>query len=417
MRVLLIGANTERINMVTLPIGLGMVSAATRRAGHYVRLLDLLSESNPLEAVRAAIEDTDPEVIGVSVRNIDDQASQGPRLLLDKAREVIEWCRKHSTSPVVVGGPGFSIFPSEALAFLGADWGVWGEGEDVFPALLERLAAGKDPRGLPGVLGKGDGPPLERASVADLRDAPMWDDALLSNLDPKDPMLWIPLQARRGCPNDCSYCSTSKIQGRKIRARNPRLVAQQIERLATAGFQRFYFVDNSFNIPRPYAMELVDELGKLSAQVMWRCILYPERVDEELVAAMAAAGCVEVALGFESGSTNVLKEMNKRYSPADVRQTSDLLRAHGIRRFGFLLLGGPGETRASVEESIAFATSLGLDGLRVTVGIRIYPGTPLAARAIEEGVIRPDEDLLNPRFYLAPGLEPWIRDRVVGLGL
>jgi radical SAM superfamily enzyme YgiQ (UPF0313 family) len=151
--------------------------------------------------------------------------------------------------------------------------------------------------------------------------------------------------------------------------------------------------------------------------VMWRCILYPERVDEELVAAMAAAGCVEVALGFESGSTNVLREMNKRYSPADVRQTSALLRAHGIRRFGFLLLGGPGETRATVEESIAFATSLGLDGLRVTVGIRIYPGTPLAARAIDEGVIRPDEDLLNPRFYLAPGLEPWIRDRVVGLGL
>jgi radical SAM superfamily enzyme YgiQ (UPF0313 family) len=107
-----------------------------------------------------------------------------------------------------------------------------------------------------------------------------------------------------------------------------------------------------------------------------------------------------------------LQEMNKRFTPADVRRTSELLVHHGIRRMGFLLLGGPGETRESIEQSFAFARSLRLDDLRITVGLRIYPGTPLAKKAVAEGVITNEDELLRPRFYLAPGLEPWIHGRV-----
>ena len=84
----------------------------------------------------------------------------------------------------------------------------------------------------------------------------------------------------------------------------------------------------------------------------------------------------------------------------------------GLGRF----LGGPGETRETVEESLAFASSLRLDALRVTVGIRIYPSTTLAERAVREGLVRSGDDLLLPTFYLAPGLEPWIQERVAGFG-
>jgi radical SAM superfamily enzyme YgiQ (UPF0313 family) len=189
-------------------------------------------------------------------------------------------------------------------------------------------------------------------------------------------------------------------------------VVERVALLVRSGSRRFYFVDNSFNIPESHALALCAALAALDPPVTWRCILYPERVREELVRAMAAAGCREVSLGFESGCPRILRAMNKRFTPEDVRRTSDLLAAHGIRRFGFLLLGGPGETRESVEESLAFARSLRLDELRITVGIRIYPGTPLAKLAAAEGVIRGDDDLLHPRFYLAPGLEPWIQERV-----
>ncbi len=415
MRVLLISANTERINMVTIPLGLGVVAAATRRVGHDVDVLDLLVEPDPAAAVRRAIAAFAPDVIGISVRNIDDQARESPRFLLALVKPVIAACRESCRAPIVLGGAGYSIFPDAALAYLGADFGVCGDGEAAFPALLARLAAGGDPGAIPGVHPRGGPAAAEPPFSEDLSELPMWDGTLGAIAAPASADLWIPVQSRRGCPNDCSYCSTAHIQGRRLRLRDPLAVAEHVARLAAAGYRRVYFVDNSFNIPERHAFELCAALRRLDARVEWRCILYPQGVPEELVRAMARAGCVEVSLGFESGSPLILREMNKRFTPAEVRGVSDLLAAHGIRRTGFLLLGGPGETRATVEESVSFAESLRLDALRVTVGIRIYPGTALARRAVAEGAIAADDDLLVPRFYLAPGLEPWIQDRVRGL--
>jgi radical SAM superfamily enzyme YgiQ (UPF0313 family) len=412
VRVLLVATNTERINMVTVPLGLGLVAAATRRAGHDVTFLDLLNESDPDVAVRRAIEAARPEVIGLSVRNIDDQNRDSPRFLLEQVRPVVEACRASSRATIVLGGAGFSIFPEATLAYLGADLGVSGDGEAAFPALLERLQAGGDPSGIPGVWVAGRRAGMDCHFPGDLDAFPLWDEALESPSYAASPDLWIPIQSRRGCPNDCSYCSTARIQGRRIRARSPRQVVERVALLAQAGFRRVYFVDNSFNIPETHALEICRCMKELAPATTWRCILYPHRVGEDLVRAMAEAGCVEVSLGFESGSERVLREMNKRFTPDDVRAAADLLAAHGIRRMGFLLLGGPGETRETVEESLAFAESLRLDSLKITVGIRLYPGTPLTRRAVEEGMIPAGDDLLFPRFYMAPGLEPWIHERV-----
>jgi radical SAM superfamily enzyme len=76
---------------------------------------------------------------------------------------------------------------------------------------------------------------------------------------------------------------------------------------------------------------------------------------------------------------------------------------------GFLLLGGPGETKESVEESVAFVDSLGLDAMKITVGLRIYPNTSLANTALSEGMITAQDDLLFPKFYIVRGLEDWLR--------
>lgn len=412
MKVLLISANTEQFNMPTMPVGLACVAAAARQAGHDCSSLDLLQESSPRDAVQARIMAFRPEVIGISVRNIDDQSMQNPRFLLEQTRTVVETCRATSSAPIVLGGAGYSLFPDAVLAYVRADYGVSGDGEEVFPALLDCLARQTDPRTLPGVHLAGLPHSLEPTFAAALDALPLPDESLWAARDPSTPDLWVPVQSRRGCPNDCSYCATFRIQGRRIRSRSPRTVVDHIARLAARGFERFYFVDNSFNIPEVHALELCDHLRTLKPKVMWRCIVYPHRVEDRLVRAMADAGCVEAALGFESGSAQVLKAMNKRFDAQEVRQASRLLATHGIRRIGFLLFGGPGETRESVEESLTFARSLALDQLRITIGIRIYPGTPLAQRAAAEGSISADDNLLRPRFYLAPGLEPWIYERV-----
>jgi hypothetical protein len=76
------------------------------------------------------------------------------------------------------------------------------------------------------------------------------------------------------------------------------------------------------------------------------------------------------------------------------------------------MLGGPGETRGTVEESLAFADSLDLDSLKIAVGIRIYPETDLAATAVAAGVIAHDDDLLRPTFYMAAELKDWLPARI-----
>jgi radical SAM superfamily enzyme YgiQ (UPF0313 family) len=411
MNVLLISANTEQMNMPTVPVGLAYVTRATKQAGHDVALLDLMFVDDPLEEIRKKISQHAPEAIGISVRNIDDQNRQNPVFLLEKVRDVVNQCRSESTAPIILGGAGYSLFPDAVLAYLKADFGIEGDGEAVFPLLLDRLLNGTDPSDLPGLhIGgrKGGVPPAFSES---LNDCNFPVDEIRSFVDLQRDNVWIPVQSRRGCPNNCSYCGTFSIQGRKVRCCDPKIIVEGIRKLKEVGFHQFYFVDNSFNIPESQALGLCRALRLLASEIQWRCIVYPERVREKLVMEMAESGCNEVSLGFESGNKIVLRALNKRFSPDEVRRTSDLFAKHGIRRTGFLLFGGPGETRQSVEESLAFARSLNLDALRITVGIRIYPHTPLARTAVEEGIISPDDELLTPRFYLAPGLEPWIYEQ------
>lgn len=413
VEVLLIAANTERGSMRVLPLGLGMVAASARAAGHHIHWLDLDTAKDVAAAVRAAVRAHPPEVIGISVRNVDDQCMAAPRFLLEQAREVVAACRAASEAPVIVGGAGYSIFPDSALAFLGADAGVCGDGEQAFLSILDRLREGCPLSGLPGVHlpGRIAVLPPRRAALGGL--PPPAGDAL-RGANPADPDLLVPVQTRRGCPLRCAYCSTPAIEGRHIRCRPPAEVADGLTALAQAGFHRLFFVDNTFNLPPSYAPALCREMKRRRLRLEWRCILHPARVGADLVAAMARAGCAEVSLGFESGNAEVLRGLGKSFGPDEVRRASDLLAAHGIRRDGFLLIGGPGETPETVRESLDFVDSLHLDSLRITVGIRLYPDTPLARRAVAEGVVAADDDLLRPRFYLAEGLYAHLSELLAG---
>ena len=206
----------------------------------------------------------------------------------------------------------------------------------------------------------------------------------------------------------CSYCSTPIIEGSNIRSHDTGRVVENIARYTETGVNQFFFVDNTFNIPVSYAERFCDTLIAAGLEIKWRCIVYPWKIDDNLAEKMARAGCEEVSFGFESGSARILEQLNKKYTPEAVREISFTLKSHGIRQMGFLLLGGPGETRETVLETLDFADGLPLDALKITTGIRIYPGTPLAAKAVNEGVVSPMDNLLEPRFYLDPELCSWL---------
>jgi radical SAM superfamily enzyme YgiQ (UPF0313 family) len=408
MRVLLISANTENINMVPLPLGLNCVAVAAREAGHQVELLDLMSNVDHKAAVTEAIGRVNPQIIGISVRNVDNQNMGKTRFLLGPVRSIISLCRIHSNAPIVIGGAGFSIFPVAALRYLGADMGVCGEGEVAFPMLLDTLERGGDWSTISGLCLPGK-PVLQGcAERAALDRLPLPDPKLWHVPEGAGKDIWVPFQTRRGCGMKCSYCSTPALEGTTTRKHPVKEVVEAIAHHVRCGFDRFYFVDNTFNLPIEYAKTLCGGLIRAGLKVRWRCILYPGFLDRELVRLLAKSGCVEVSLGFESGSEEVLRRLNKLFTPQQVRKSSELLAEYGIKRTGFLLLGGPGETRDSVMESLAFADSLKLDMLKLTMGIRIYPGTVLHRVAREEGLVSDEDDLLFPRFYMAKGLGEWL---------
>ncbi len=413
MRVLLISVITENLFMTVLPLGPAYVAAAARDAGHEVHLLSLRSGRNDyLDILRSTVEEFSPEVIGVSLRNVDDQSMKDTVFLVEPVKKTVAVCKELSDATVVLGGAGYSIFPQSALTYTGADMGIRGEGEAAFVMLLDRLAAKKDPADVPGLYlpGKTVNQPLLPRTLE--YTMPLPHVHLEIPQDVPDGPIWMPIQSRRGCPMDCSYCSTAAIEGRHLRKYSPEKVIRNIKEYVDAGIERFFFVDNTFNFPPTYAEEICDRIISEKLDIRSRCIVYPYKVEQRLVKKMADAGFRETSLGFESGSETILKDFNKRFSIEDIRRISRLYKQHGIFQMGFLMLGGPEETRETVLESLGFVDELELDMVKVSVGIRIYPNTRLADTAIREGKIPSHDALFFPAFYVKEELKDWLYEMV-----
>ncbi len=414
MRVLLISANTEMINMPVLPLGMAFVARAAEDAGHEVSQINLMTEPEALKTLAERIQTVQPDIIGISVRNIDDQFSLQPRFLLDPVKAIVSTCRQNSEAKIVLGGAGYSIFPRHALTYLAADMGVQGEGEQSFAMLLDKLKNNEDLSNIPGLYhaDRGIANPPATFKKIDQNPFPQPGRHIFSLEHTGDEIIWLPFQTRRGCPLNCSYCSTPSIEGTITRKRSTELIIDALAAYVSAGFDHFFFVDNTFNLPPGYSKDLCEQMIESDLNIIYRAIFYPWKVEKELVAKMAESGCVEVSLGLESGSDIILRKMNKQFRTVDVRRASDLLKEGGIRQMGFLLLGGPGETQQTVQESLEFVDSLALEMVKVTIGIRIYPGTELAFHARQTGKISPDDNLLLPQFYIENGMDAWIRQTV-----
>jgi len=412
VKVLFISANTEPVNMPVIPLGLCGVASYTHRSGHDVKLIDLMKPGIDESIIKKTIKDYAPEVIGVSIRNIDNQCSENTLFMLDSVKEIISNCRSITSSPIVLGGAGYSLFPESALDFLDADFGIQGEGEISFQELLKYLENGEKPENVGGLFIKNVGSYGKRFFSMDLDLTPLPSAHIIPEFYRDIEDIYMPIQSRRGCHLDCTYCSTATIEGKKTRKRSPEFVVDAIASYKEAGFSNFFFTDNTFNFPASYAAKLCEEIIKSGLNIKWRCIYYPVKSNIHLVKLMAEAGCTEVSLGFESGCDNLLHKMNKKFNTRDVIESSKIMKDEGITTMGFLLLGGPGETRESVIQSLEFAESLKLDATRITTGIRIYPHTALAKLAKDEGYISPEDDLLYPKFYIVKGLEDWLRQTV-----
>ncbi len=188
----------------------------------------------------------------------------GHEIISRQVKSIIARCRGLSGAPIVLGGAGYSIYPESALEYLAGDMGIHGEGESVFPQLVDRIKSAADLTGLPGVHLRGAAFAKDRSFINDLDEFPLPDVKLISPEAYGKEDFWMPVQTRRGCPMRCSYCSTPAIEGLRLRKRSPEAAVRWLRESVAAGINRFFFVDNTFNLPESYAMELCSAIGKAS---------------------------------------------------------------------------------------------------------------------------------------------------------
>jgi radical SAM superfamily enzyme YgiQ (UPF0313 family) len=412
-RILLVSTNRERQPMPVLANGLACVASALDAAGHDVRVSDLCFERDPTGSARRAVERFRPDVIGVSVRNIDNSDSIALRYYTPEAAAVLRALRAAAPrSTIMAGGAAFGVAPESLFRELGVDYAVAGDGERASVALVDALAAGRPVGAVPGVV-RMDG---ERIAFT-----PPGEDAALDALAPPRLHRWldvrryerngatVPIQTKRGCVYKCVYCTYRNVEGWGYRMRAPELVVDEMEELhRQAGVRHFDFVDSTFNSPPGHAIDICEALVRRGLDVRLETMNFtPASASPELLAAMRRAGFTSLGITAESASDPVLARLEKGFGASKVRDVAERVERAGIRTLWIFLVGGPGENAATLEETLAFAAwRLGRgDAVYLTVGLRIYPGTTLHRIAMDEGVVQYGDALLAPSFYFSPALD------------
>jgi radical SAM superfamily enzyme YgiQ (UPF0313 family) len=204
------------------------------------------------------------------------------------------------------------------------------------------------------------------------------------------------------------YCTYQNVEGWGYRTRDPELVADEIEELwREARVKSFDFVDSTFNSPPGHALDVCEAIIRRNTGVHLDTTNFtPAAASGELLSAMRRAGFRTLGITAESASDDVLERLGKGFTASKARETAERVERAGIRALWIFLVGGPGETSRTLEETLRFAEwrlQRG-DAVYVTVGLRIYPGTTLQRIAISEGAISADATLLDPTFYFSPAL-------------
>jgi len=394
---LLISSNSETFPAPVYPLGLARLAGAIEQAGHLAPQFDPLVHG--MASLPAVVDQTQPDLVAISLRNIDNTTSDSRRCYLSEHRGLVELVRGHTSAPVAVGGSGFSLFPHPLMQMLGADYGVVGPGEKAICALLD----GSDPAGVPNLIvrGNGDADPIR----ADDPVAPSSHQADLIDYYWRTGGM-IGMQTKRGCTRSCSYCTYPLIDGHVLRHADPEAVADEMERLfRDHGVSFFFIVDSVFNLAPDHEIAFAEALARRSIPIQWAAFFAPTRSDAAYWRTLKRSGLTHVEFGTDSLCDAMLASYRKAFTAADVHRAAALCSELDLFCAHYLIFGGPDETPETLRETVAQAESLPSCALFPYAGVRIYPRTALYERALLDGQVHGDDECLMPKFYLAEGLD------------
>lgn len=379
-----------------IPLGILYLASAARERGHTVRVMD--AEAQALTARQAAdlAAEFTPQVVGVSTTTVAFHRA------LETAARVKETL-PHAT--IVCGGPHVQPCVQEVIRYNDFDFAVSGEAEISFCELLYRLEHESAPDDIPGLACKTNGGAVINAPGEFIRDLdaipfPAYD--LIPDLGAYNPPATcyraIPVASvltARGCPCHCTFCARN--MGADLRVRSADNVAREIELLHRQyGVREIAFADDTFTFRPSRIRELFARLEHMKIRLPWSCKSRVDTVDSDLLQFMKEHGCWQISFGVESGNAKILESIGKNISLERARETLARCAKLGIQTRGNFMIGHPGETPDTIEETIRTALSMELDSLVVTLNTPL-PGT----RQFEESEAHGTLDLTDwARFNL-----------------
>lgn len=387
-----------------MPLGVFYLASYLRERGHKTLVIDGEAENLTAGDIMDRAERFQPELVGISSTTVAFHRAVEVSGEIKSRRP--EW-------PIVLGGPHVSSNPTHAMSFSTFDYAIVGEGERPLARLVEALEHGADMSSVEGLIYRREEELVVNPSAPQIDDLdevpfPAYDLSAGLSLYAPPPCNYKKLPVAnvitsRGCPNQCTFCDRS-VFGRSLRQRSAQNVAEEIEFLWREHHVReIAFVDDTFTLRPRRIEELFNILDGKGISFPWTCMSRVNTVDEELLRLMRDRGCWHISFGIESGNEDILRQIKKNISLERARQVIEYCSKLGIRTKGFFIVGHPGETLDTIEQTINLAISLKLDDVVATINTPI-PGSQQYCEAAQHGSL--DETDWSKFNYWRPVFVP-----------
>jgi radical SAM superfamily enzyme YgiQ (UPF0313 family) len=377
-----------KINLIVLPfeetvkhppICLGYIGALLRRDENEVRIIDLNLGEEISEADMNIVATATVDYYNCPLLNMD---------LIDVWLGKIKKLGK----PVAILGPHVTTYPDYFLKY--GDYLIIGEPEITIKELVVRLNKKESLRGVRGLVYKKGKKVVKnpaRPPIANLDILPFPDRSLIRNEKYINPVCknhpYTMVLSSRGCPYKCTYCYM-EVYGHSWRFRSAKNVVEElIEIKKKYGIREIWFRDDLFSFDKERTLEICEGMTKNNLGLTWSCQTRVDHLNREVVKKMKEAGCYVISLGIESGSQEILNNLRKGITLDKAREAVRLCNDEGIRTRGYFIIGCPGETKETINQTFNFAKELDLDYFMLSI-LTPYPETTLFNEALKEKIIK-----------------------------
>ncbi len=396
--------DTKSDELEWIPLGLCYLAAVAEKEGYTAKTLDLARDS--LHHVEEVLKIEKPDFLGISCWTDTRMSTIEVARLAKKINPNIK---------IIIGGSHATFFPEHMFKLAPIDVVVLGEGEETLKELLKAYTNNKSFSKIKGIAYKQKNKIIKtqtRPLITNLDEIPF---PIYNGLDikryrgddkfsrAKDAINGMMISSR-GCPYQCTFCSTCLYWERKWRARSAKNTVDEMEHIYNKyGINNIRFWDDHFTLNKARAIEICKEIikRKLHKKITWGTSLRVDCLNEETINWMKKAGCNKLIFGVESGSPTILHNIKKGFTVKNIEDAFDLCHKHKMYANASIMVGNPGENEKTVDETIKVLKKIKPDNpIRGGSILIVFPGTEIYTAMKNKGKI-------NDNFWLTDKPMPY----------